>query len=325
MKYIWLFLLIILSYSLSAEQWYQSNSLGMPLSAIEGSDKTGWELQVEETGTGETRILFDEGKESRKWVNEKDSSGDKTETLYMEGQFFSSSRYNRAGQLVEEIIKGAGEEILTRRYGYPEESLIIRETYDSDETLRYTERLRLRKDGSLLSLYRQEDKVHQSWGNTSDQETENWRIKQGSGQLTFYNPSGAIQRILELENEKILKEELRQYDANGRLEQSSIEDFTLEEKQVSYYNQDLLIELEEFYRKEILVSRTSFSYTGTELVEKRLTGRGPEQRWVYSYPDPDTVIEEYYLGGEFISRNQIVNGRVIDSQWDNPKESETTE
>lgn len=301
---IWLSLLlyVCISLTINAQNWFESNSLGMELKEIPESTQEGWELQKIPGNIG-SEVLYQDGEEKKRWEVSLEN-GQRIERFFREGLIFSESIYDAENRLLEERFWNSG--ILNRKrvYLYIQDNLLERSSFNEKEELLFTDRIRLRDDGSLLSLFRSNGtSFHQNWSPPTASGGD-WAMRNGSGILTLYNHRGLPEEIHQLEEGQLIKKELRYY--NGRDEHVSSEILfpQVEEKVLREYNLNQQIILEQRYHKDILVSRMSFRYTDTTLVEKTLEGQGPDQRWKYYYDGEKLLVEEYFRGGELIRRKE---------------------
>jgi len=297
-----LLILLCISFSLKAEQWFESNILGMELKEISEPSLEGWVLQ--KNGENETsRVLFLDGEEQKRWEKTQ-SNGIRTERFYREGLLFSESVYNSNNRLEEEMFWNSGSLERKRVYQYIQENLLERSSYNGKGELLFTDRIRLREDGSLLSLFRRNGSdFHQNWSPPATSGGD-WALRNGTGRLTLYNSRGFPEEIQQLEEGQLIKKELRYYNERDQHISSEIVFPLSDEKVLREYNQNQQPVLEQLYHEDILVSRISFRYTDSNLVEKILEGQGPKQRWKYYYDGDQLLLEEYYRGDQLIRRKE---------------------
>lgn len=289
---------LLLFHSLGAETlYYRSNGGAMELEALDESQDMEWLLEVRREEGQEIRILFHDGLEEQRWEIQNDQPALTREHFYRLGKLVSVTDYNVQGDILLEEYYMNEELSLSREYQYPQENLVIRTVQDRNLEESYSERMRYRSDGRLLSLYRSQGEMHQNWMlSESEGDQAQWLLRQGQGQMTLYNSQGRIYRILDMGTDSIEREERRSYDEEGRLISAEV-DLPLagEFLKQRFDSQERLVE-EQLFRNNVLVSLTSFRYTGALLVEKKLSGQGIPQRWEYIYQDGRLIRTDYYLG-----------------------------
>lgn len=294
-----LLLSIFFSYSLFSDQWFRSNALGMELDAVQTPLQNGWELQK----INDNRILFQDGVEKKKWEIISEDTGS-TERFYRDGQLFSVSVYDMNRRLQEEEFWNSGELERKRTYIYAQNNLIERSTYNASGELLLQDRIRLREDGTLLSLFRSNGGTfHQNWSPPAEAGGD-WALHDQSGLLTLYNSKGLPEEIQQMEEGRLIKRELRYYNTRGQHVSSELYYPLRDEKVLREFNDREQLIQEQQYHKDILVSIISFRYTGSNLSEKILQGQGPEQRWKYYYSGDELLLEEYYQDDLLIRRKE---------------------
>lgn len=306
-----LFLFIYLP-SLFCQEWYRSNSLGMKLEQIAVPLENGWEMEIFRDNPQENYILYQNGQENKRWERVHLENGEIRETYTEEGTLISITRWNEMGQVLEDQLDPfEGVFKIHRLFEYPEKNLILRSWLNHEGDTLGTDRIRLREDGSLLSISR--EGYSQSWADRNSESSYNpsdWLNRDSFSEITYYTIQGKPELILRMDQKDIISEETHHYLENGNLEKITISDYQLERDILQFFNSRGAKTVEEVYRGNLLVSRTTFRYTENDLTEKILEGRGQPERWLYTYQEGNLIQEDYYLGDQLIQRIDHQEGNI---------------
>jgi hypothetical protein len=131
--------------------WHRSDAIGLALESVPGFDRREpYLLRVQKDGELETRTLYQEGRELRRW-----ELSPKLERVFEEGSLSEERSFDGAGRLAVEKSFAEGKLSQTAQYRYGLSGLAAVETYGADGTLLRRERYELGPDGGLRRVRRE--------------------------------------------------------------------------------------------------------------------------------------------------------------------------
>lgn len=301
-KYILFISLFSITFTVSAQQFYRSNSLGMALERVSSvqKDNTEYLLEIYNTANITIKTLYKEGLFIKKWELEYSPGGKlKTESVTDdEGKRVFIYKNNRV--LSEDIY--SGNEILNRiKYFYSAEGkLKAVECYDSNSKL--TERKIYEDDSddkisSVIIEFKPGDpRSFSNYSFTGSDLKSEWQGDSDGNGLFFYYKNGKISFTEKWEENRLVSRTEYIY-----------KEVSLSETFEKYFteNREIVKKFDERRRVLVLTEKTEGkiyktvynTYSGNKLVKKIVTSEGDTEKYIYNYNDDELVNELFYLNG----------------------------
>lgn len=297
-------LLSLLNLSLFAQQYYYSNSIAMELEPILDVEsfileQSEWILEKFEQYDRTESILFHFGVEKKRII---ETSVNFTE--YIEGLLSEDTKLGDKGQITERVLYNSeGSPIEKEIYNYNTSGdLISIDRRDIDEKTVFSQKYKIRSDGSLRAITYSFGEDDKSRGNDS------WNTHKGSfymeehndarkRQVLFYNGSNNLEKVLRYEEDILVYEEIFDYDQDGFVSKIVKKDFHRSESTILIMNEKGQLIREDFFVDDKMKFNVSYLYSDSHLIQKDKIGSGIKEKWLYDYRDNERVTEEFYKQG----------------------------
>ncbi|MBN1412741.1 MAG: hypothetical protein JW969_17975 [Spirochaetales bacterium] len=285
--------------------YYKSNSVGMKISLIRPDEinKSEYYLTIEKSDDLETRKLYTNGTEIKKWEIRYYASGIKQEEKELENdRTVNVNRYNTQGKITEELVFNDNKLSSTVLYTYSGDQLSYIDVLDEKGNQSYRETYSFTKDGSLrqvIRTYPDGKKQVSSYSIISGNLIQEAYQIEDQYLISQFEPDGRIWK-----REKWLKDTLvsriiyKYRQGSKHVESEREENFTDKKVTVRLFDNEshLISEKTDIAGKTI----ESYKYTwqnGKKIRMEKRSGEGLEE-WIYSYNAKNELSkEEYYLKG----------------------------
>lgn len=281
----------------SSTSYFRSNDLGMALERIEAGSREEFDfiLAVESRGRGQTRTLFREGVELRRWESEPGE-----ERIFSNSQLEQRSRYDEEGRLLEEHFFERGKFVRRTLYLYNGEALGRSETYGPEGRVEFVDRYYLSPDGRLRRVVREwvEGPADQqlALGGAAGSVFEERYGNAGQRRINRFDAAGRIvEQELWVDGELTEREHFQYRGQSELLESSRLEQLQLQcTTRRGYDQQGRIIRIEVEQAGEESMETLHRRDDQGRIVET--TRRGPEgiENWLFAYDSEGELLREEY-------------------------------
>lgn len=299
-------ILLLVTTSICAQNYYSSNSLAMEIESIDEfsgdfKDYGEWVLEKNETDTLIEKNLYNNGQLKRTLIEKNDRSG---RTLYssltINGILREESLYSEKGLLEKEVFyKPDGSIDIIELYRYNESDELLGIDVQEGEEEQKSYYYSIRSDGSLRSISGNEDSSRNSYEGVLFLEN---LLSESRRELIFRNHKGYVEKILLYENNQLIRDEVRTYWTEEVVKEIRIVDKLSERETIQQMDKRGNLEEEEVYKDRKLQSGTYYFYNGEKIVRKEKKEPGIREHWLYTYEGDQLTFEEYYKKDVLIHR-----------------------
>ncbi len=292
------FFLLFTAFSLSAEEFFHSDGLGMQGEALPGMEKTGWVLELSQGGN--IRTLYQDGEEHKRWeIQEfpelRDSGaqeiqGDLREERYFyKGLLRSREICNTRGQVEEEYLyDSSGVLIQEKHYSYSPQGQLEK----MEGAGNWSQEMVYRPDGTLRAIISEGSRVDWRASNFSRSYLDDFyvresvREKEQESRFRYDGPR-LVEKTTTLEG-KLLEGTKYVYNEEGFLEKEIFSRPGENIRKIRTFNgEGQLLTVEEF-QDELLVGFEECRYEKGRLKSRCKQDSSIRRRWDYEYKGEDT-------------------------------------
>jgi len=305
-------LLLLFNLSLSAQQYFYSNSLAMELdeiSLIESvvMSETEWILKKTAEGNRVESVLFNFGEEKRKYLKDTDHYSE-----YVDGVLSEEINYRRDGQISKIVnynTRGLVSDISLYEYNIKGELIAISLSDESGEILSKLE-YATRDDGSLriISRYTEDDVNHrESWNGYNGSIFMEERTGLSSRELVFYNELNNIEKVQQYVDDILTFEKQYSYYPDGVEKEIKKESYISGEITIESMNVSGQIIRSEVFDKDVFLYSIKYFYSGSQLIQKEKTGLDLSEKWIFHYSDDELIGEDFYKQRTLVQKKKITD------------------
>lgn len=289
-------------------QWYASNALGLAVRPIDASVRTEHEftLHVEAQPGGESRTLFRDGEEIRRWSVTREG-GRRIEEVYDADLLAGLTEYDELGRLVREEEYAQGVLTERKRYVYEQGRMASVTVTDANGETAYTDQYSYWRSGDLRGVERLP-------AEPSDTREVSYTYRDGRLVEEVIDTGTTIERFVfdgdgrlalrEVredvdESFRLAEREERTYRADGTLWSVRVSRYQVNESVLRQYNTDGRL-VEEITRRDgQVVEQVARTYAGERLQTETRTGTDRTEVWDYEYRDDerDPAVVRYVVDG----------------------------
>ena len=313
-------MLIFVSFSAGAQEYYQSNKIGMEIKKISQYRIYDTDYYVEKyiEDFKEIKKLYNRKTLIREWELIYSENRMLQKETVLEGDAETVKIYDGNNVITEEYYENSSL-VYLKKYKYADKNILSRiEEYDSDSTLKNITDFERDYKGNIKSLTKYEyegDKNLETgisrYRFTGPDILEEWHgSDEGTGIFIFYSNDGKIKKIINKKENTPVSEKEYFYENRILLKTEEI-DLNSGEKIVNRYSEEGKIYEEEYFVNDIS-DRKIFNYyeSDSEELTKKIINKGKNtERYHYYYDSEDNELykEEYYLNGQLIKETIYID------------------
>lgn len=305
-------LFLLFNLTLTAQQYFYSNSLAMELEKIPSIESVvmedeEWILKKTVDRSSSELILYQFGREKKRETKSVSFNREyvdgvlSEEILYGKDEQISAIvRYNDSGLVSEKELY---------KYNSDGDILMITRTDEKGDILSELE-YSMREDGSLriISLSNGDDVNHrETWNSYSGSLFMVERNDLSNREMVFYNNQNNIEQIRQFRGDQLIAEKNYTYYDDGIIKQIEKKYLQIDEVQIESMNTSGQIIRKDAFKGELLLYSNSYDYSGKTLIQKEKTGTGINERWMYFYSGDELSREEYYRQGVLTQKKMIAD------------------
>lgn len=309
---------LILS-SLSAQEFYISDGLGLKGQPAESPADSLWVLSETDDSEGSVRILYKEQEEYKRWENKtflKDGNYLTREMYFYRDSLRTETIHNHKDLIMEEVLYDSEGSFLTRKiYSYDRTGRLSRvEKQDEQGLPQAGHSVLYRQNGSLRSIQSDND------------DRIEWRSSDFSRHYldTLYLKEESVSSIYQYKDDQIFKRSISSdgqniqdtfyyYNTLGHLEKEEIFNYPEDTRTQLFYNPDGQLLIKNRYRSENLEYSEVFTYDSGLLIRKQQRSSNIRLIWMYEYKgDEDPYLTRQYRNGVLTKETEIME----DGTWE---------
>jgi len=309
---------LFLSFTISAQDYYLSNSLAMEMEYLESIDdividQVEWLLKVERRDKQKISSLYKFGIEQKVIIREYNSNG--TLDFYSEsidGILIEETDYDDDGKILESRTynnDGTFDSLWNYLYDIDEELLKIEKKDKSGSVLSAID-YSFRDDGSIRSFFEYEEdslKHREIWNSYNGEISMEMKAGDLLRDIVYYNDLNKVDSILQYDDDLLVYEEKYYYDNKGQSEKIEKYNYLTSYRIEILMNKNGYISTEKHYQKELLLFTTQYNYNDYQVIRKEKTGSGLREKWLYFYIDEQISEEVYYKQGVLIEKKKYTD------------------
>ncbi|MBI9099652.1 MAG: hypothetical protein JEY91_14325 [Spirochaetaceae bacterium] len=314
MKYT-IFILFLFSVSLSAQDYFYSNSLAMEMERISdiqniSKDDIEWLLEKIIEGEKVKTVLFNYGVEYQSSIRTPLSYSE-----YSEGVLVQEIKYFVDGRISNIISYNSNGTVHRNEiYEYSEDNKLLGiKTVDGSGETEESMEYRFREDGSLRTVFKYgDDKIThmENWNSFNNSLFMEQSIKGSLRDQRYFNEDGLIEKVQRYNGEDFIYEEVYTYYDNGIIQTITRSDYHRGTVIVESMNIQGQMIKEDAFKKDLLLYSSTYFYTGSELTGKEKRSSNLLEKWVYYNNDDERTGEDYYRQGLLEHKKRITDSET---------------
>lgn len=297
--------LFLLPFSLFPQEYFRSNSIGLPLEMINPIRKSDFPyvLSVKDQGNEEIRILYFQGLEEERWVFRKNNNRVLEENQYSKDQLIKKVYYSQGYPVREENYSDGNLE-LSLEYKYQDGILQGIHYRGEDNTSLYEDTFLRNNDGRLREVKRsfpEGKRITTSFRYSANNLIEQW-YGYGDGGILFRYRNSLLIREETWKGSVLTQVTDYSYEEGNLVTTKMVKPGTKEEWERSFDSQGRIIKetgVNSKGERELI----EYLYTEDRLARKTRQTSGNLELWVFSYDQEGwESLEEYWVNGRLLKK-----------------------
>lgn len=321
-----LILFLILSSTLTAQDFYISNSIGTKMQKTQDITDSSWVISIENKGLEEERILYKDQSPYKSWLIKTylEDGEHRTSEMYFYGDSLrTESILSSNDQILEELLYDSkGSLLVHKRYEYFDNGKLSKIIRDAETELPDYE-LKYRDEGSLISLNSDSsDRIEWRSGDFDNHYLDTLYLVEGSISSFLHYEEGKLKKKTIRNEQELIEETILSYSEEGIIEKEIISESDDKRRTERYYDKKGRLLMENIYLEDELIYSLINTIKDGVLLRKQERNANVRNIWVYEYSGTDSEGKEpslirQYRNGLLLKVSEYLEDKTIETLYRN--------